>query len=110
MGKKDGGLVFQQFIKKNKSNKKVQDEFNKTSFSESVNEAKFDKRSLLKMILNHDDAMITTNRGKEYIIYNPKSNNKQNADMWKGNNSVFAVDRGGEEHEIKFSDITNFKA
>ena len=38
LGKKDGGLVFQQFIKKNKSNKKVQDEFNKTSFSESVNE------------------------------------------------------------------------
>jgi len=38
LGKKDGGLVFQEFIKKNKSNKKVQDEFNKTSFSESVNE------------------------------------------------------------------------
>jgi len=32
LGKKDGGLVFQQFIKKNKSNKKMQDEFNKTSF------------------------------------------------------------------------------
>jgi len=32
LGKKDGGLVFQEFIKKNKSNKKMQDEFNKTSF------------------------------------------------------------------------------
>lgn len=32
LGKKDGGLVFQEFISKNKSNKKIQDEFNKTSF------------------------------------------------------------------------------
>jgi len=38
LGKKDGGLVFYEFIKRNKNNKKVQDEFKKTSFNESVNE------------------------------------------------------------------------
>jgi len=74
LGKKDGGLVFQQFIKKNKSNKKVQDEFNKTSFSESVNEglsrrgyieilgqAKYLKigvQDLLKSLKKQDDKVV----------------------------------------------------
>lgn len=32
LGKKDGGLVFQEFISKNKSNKKIKSEFEKTAF------------------------------------------------------------------------------
>jgi hypothetical protein len=32
LGKKEGGLIFQEFISKNKSNKKIKDEFEKTSF------------------------------------------------------------------------------
>ena len=32
LGKKDGGLIFQEFITKNKSNKKLKAEFDKTAF------------------------------------------------------------------------------
>jgi len=75
-----------------------------------LNEESFDKKKLLKLIKKHDDAMITTRRGKEYIIYNPNNGNQDNADMWDGNNSLFAIDKDGGEHEINYKDITSFKA
>ena len=42
--------------------------------------------------------------GTELIVYNPDSNNKDNAEMWH-DDVVFAVDQDGEEHEVKYSDI-----
>jgi len=75
----------------------------KYQLNESVNEAKFDKKKLLKAIKNKDDAMILAN-GMEYIIYNPDNGNDDNADMW-GDKTIFALDPDGEEHEIKYSDI-----
>ena len=74
--------------------------------AESMNEAKFDKKKLLKAIKNHDDATILV-KGREYIIYNPDSNNQDNADMWH-DDVVFALDPDGEEHEIKYKDIERF--
>jgi len=74
-------------------------------FSESViTEAKYNKKSLLKKLGKADDATIQTGNGKEYVIYNPDSNNDDNAAMWN-DNSVFAVDQDGEEHEIDYKDI-----
>jgi|SaaInl6LU_22_DNA_1037377.scaffolds.fasta_scaffold02419_7 hypothetical protein len=75
-----------------------------------MNEESFDKKKLLKLIKKHDDAMITTSRGKEYVIYNPNNGNQDNTDMWDGNKSLFAVDSNGGEHEIRYKDITSFKA
>lgn len=74
--------------------------------TESMNEAKFDKKKLLKAIKNHDDATILV-KGREYIIYNPDSNNQDNADMWQ-DDVIFALDPDGEEHEIKYKDIERF--
>ena len=75
-----------------------------------MNEESFDKKKLLKLIKKHDDVMITTSRGKEYVIYNPNNGNQDNTDMWDGNKSLFAVDSNGGEHEIRYKDITSFKA
>ena len=70
----------------------------------AVTEARYNKKSLLKKLGDADDATIQTGNGKEYIIYNPDSNNDDNAAMWN-DNSVFAVDQDGEEHEIAYKDI-----
>jgi len=69
-----------------------------------VTEARYNKKSLLKKLGDADDATIQTGNGKEYIIYNPDSNNDDNAAMWN-DDSVFAVDQDGEEHEIAYKDI-----
>ena len=52
LGKQNGKLAFYEFMKKNKSNKKVQDEFNKTSFYESVNEGNVKLPSSAKKFWN----------------------------------------------------------
>lgn len=67
---------------------------------------KYDKESLLKALGSADDAFIDVGYGDQYIIYNPNSNNQDNADMW-GDDSVFAVDKDGEEHEIAYSEIAS---
>ena len=67
-------------------------------------EERYTKKSLLKKLGDADDAMIQTGNGKEYIIYNPDSNNDENAAMWH-DKSVFALDQDGEEHEIAYKDI-----
>lgn len=72
----------------------------------AITEARYDKKKLLKKLGNADDAMIQTGDGKEYIIYNPDSNNADNAAMWH-DNSVFAVDQDGDEYEISYKDITS---
>jgi len=73
-------------------------------FESVITEARYNKKSLLKKLGDADDATIQTGNGKEYIIYNPDSNNDDNAAMWN-DNSVFAVDQDGEEHEIAYKDI-----
>jgi len=67
---------------------------------------KYTKDSLLKALGDDDDAFIVVGSdiNNQFVIYNPNSNNQDNADMW-GPESVFAVDEDGEEHEIKYSDI-----
>jgi len=72
----------------------------------AVTEARYDKKKLLKKLGDADDAMIQTGDGKEYIIYNPDSNNDDNAAMWH-DKSVFAVDQDGDEYEISYKDITS---
>ena len=69
-----------------------------------VTEARYDKKKLLKRLGDADDATIQTGDGKEYIIYNPDSNNDDNAAMWH-DKSVFAVDQDGDEYEIDYKDI-----
>ena len=64
----------------------------------------YDKESLIKALGDADDAFIQLGDGREFVIYNPNSNNDDNVDMW-GDYSVFAVDQDGEEHEILYSDI-----
>ena len=82
--------------------KALYNDFEYTS-GEAIKE-KYTKKSLLKKLGDADDAMIQTGNGKEYIIYNPDSNNDDNAEMWHAK-SVFAVDQDGEEHEIAYKDI-----
>jgi hypothetical protein len=64
----------------------------------------YTKEKLLRKLGDADDARIQTGNGREYVIYNPNSNNDDNADMWK-DTSVFAVDQDGEEHEVDYEDI-----
>jgi len=64
----------------------------------------YDKESFIKALGDADDAFIQLGDGREFVIYNPNSNNDDNVDMW-GDYSVFAVDKDGEEHEILYSDI-----
>ena len=64
----------------------------------------YTKEKLLKRLGDADDARIQTGNGREYIIYNPNSNNDDNAAMWH-DDSVFAVDQDGGEHEIPYSKI-----
>lgn len=82
--------------------KALYNDFEYTS-GEAVEE-RYTKKSLLKKLGDADDAMIQTGNGKEYIIYNPDSNNDDNAAMWH-DKSVFAIDQDGEEHEIAYKDI-----
>ena len=74
------------------------------AYESVVTEARYNKKSLLKKLGSSHDAIIQTGNGKEYIIYNPDSNNDDNAAMWN-DDSVFAVDQDGEEHEIAYKDI-----
>ena len=64
----------------------------------------FDKDSLLQSLGDADDAFIYLGDGKELLIYNPNSNNADNADMW-GDDSVFAIDKDANEYEIDYRDI-----
>lgn len=69
-------------------------------FESVTNEARYNKKSLLKKLGDADTARIQTGNGLEYVINNPNNN----ADMWN-DNSVFALDQDGEEHEIAYKDI-----
>ena len=95
-------------LQENKNNQ-MKSNFIYESFSSFVenelNEAKFNKKSLMKA-LKGDDGIILVN-GQEYIIYNPNNNNDDNAAMW-GNDTIIALDQDGEEHEFKYSDIERF--
>ena len=71
---------------------------------------KFDKKKLLKLIKKQDDAMIQNSDGKEFVIYSPFTNNKDNVDMWKSNKYVVALNKDGDEHEIDYKDITMYSA
>ena len=75
---------------------------------ESVNEARFDRNKLMRIMKKYDDAMIYTADGNEFLIYSPYNNNKDNADMWH-KNSVFALDKDATEHEIDYKDIVKIK-
>ena len=62
------------------------------------------KEKLLGLMKNSDDAMIQTRHGREFVVYSPYSDNKDNAEMW-GSTSVIALDSDGAEHEIEYKDI-----
>ena len=64
----------------------------------------YTKQSLLKALGNADDAFIQLSNGRELIIYNPNSNNDENADMWN-DDVVYAVSKDGDEVEVLYSDI-----
>jgi hypothetical protein len=78
----------------------------KTLSSFSINEAKFNKKTLMKT-MKKDDGMIKLARGEEYVIYKFNNGNSDNDEMW-GDETIFAVDQDGEEHEIKYSDIVSY--
>ena len=67
-------------------------------------EEDYSKESLLKALGDADDAFIQLGNGRELIIYNPNSNNDDNVDMWN-DDTVFAVDKDGQEEEIDYRDI-----
>ena len=69
-------------------------------FESVTNEARYNKKSLLKKLGDADTARIQTGNGLEYVINNPNNN----ADMWN-DESVFALDQDGEEHEIPYNKI-----
>jgi len=73
---------------------------------ESINEAKFNKKSLMNK-MKKDDGMIQLGNGEEYIIYAFGNGNDDNDSMW-GDKTIFALDQDGGEHEIKYSDIVSY--
>ena len=90
-----------QPIKENKDMKNL-----KSLSSFSINEAKFNKKSLIKA-MKKDDGMISTGDGNEYIVYKFGNGNDDNDSMW-GDKVIFALDQDGGEHEIKYSDIVSY--
>ena len=79
----------------------------RNSLSESVvTEKTYNKKSLMKA-MKADDGMIQLGNGEEYVIYAYGNGNDDNDDMWK-DNSIFALDQDGEEHEIEYSDIVSY--
>ena len=90
-----------QPIKENKDMKNLK---SLTDFS--VNEAKFNKKSLMNK-MKKDDGMIQLGNGEEYIIYAFGNGNDDNDSMW-GDKTIFALDQDGGEHEIKYSDIVSY--
>ena len=71
-----------------------------------VNEAKFDKKKLMKA-MKKDDGIIQLGNGDEFTIYNPDNGNDENTAMWN-DKVIFALDQDGEEHEVKYSDIVSY--
>ena len=84
----------------------LEDKTGKRLFSESVTEAKFNKKSLMRA-MKKDDGFIQLGNGQEYVIYNPNNGNDDNSDMWD-DKVIFALDQDGGEHEIKYSDIVSY--
>jgi hypothetical protein len=80
--------------------------YSKSQNESAVNEAKFDKKKLMKAVKG-DDGIISTGDGKEYVIYKYGNGNDNNDDMWR-DKSIFALDQDGEEHEIEYSDIVRY--
>ena len=72
----------------------------------AVTEKSYNKKSLMKA-MKADDGMIQLGNGEEYIIYAYDNGNDDNDAMW-GNDTIFALDQDGEEHEIKYSDIVSY--
>ena len=90
-----------QPIKENNNMKNL-----KSLSSFGINEAKFNKKSLMKA-MKKDDGMIQLGNGQEYVIYNPNNGNDDNTDMWK-DKVIFGLDQDGGEHEIEYSDIVSY--
>ena len=90
-----------QPIKENNNMKNL-----KSLSSFGINEAKFNKKSLMKA-MKKDDGMIQLGNGQEYVIYNPNNGNDDNTDMWK-DKVIFGLDQDGGEHEIEYSDIVRY--
>jgi len=93
---KDKLIAIQNLIAKEKGLKEVD--------LEEYSSGPFTKAKLLAYLGQADDAMIRTHDDKYLIIYNPKNGNDDNANMWK-DDSVFAVDQDGEEHEVRYDNI-----
>ena len=89
-------------MKETKPGAKDKDTFN--DMKKADLKENYTKEKLLKRLGNADDARIQTGDGREYIVYNPNSNNDDNAAMWH-DDSVHAVDQDGGEHEIHYKDI-----
>ena len=81
-------------------------EFLQSLFESVVNEKSYNKKSLMKA-MKADDGMIQLGNGEEYIIYAYDNGNDDNDAMW-GDDTIFALDQDGEEHEIKYSDIVSY--
>ena len=71
-----------------------------------INEAKFNKKKLMKA-MKKDDGIITTGDGGEYVIYAFGNGNDDNDEAWQ-DNFIFALDRDGEDQEIEYSDIVSY--
>ena len=94
------GDATKEYKKKKKKMKKL------LTFESFVNEAKFDKKKLMKA-MKHDDGIIQLANGDEFIIYNPDNGNDENTAMWN-DKVIFALDQDGGEHEVKYSDIVSY--
>lgn len=94
----------QDIIQPVKENNNMKNLKSLTDFS--VNEAKFNKKSLMKK-MKKDDGMIQLGNGEEYVIYAFGNGNDDNDSMW-GDKTIFALDQDGGEHEIKYSDIVSY--
>ena len=81
---------------------------NKKEVKEDDVKEAYSKEKLLAVLGQADDAMIRTTDGKSLIIYNPNNGNDDNTSMWN-DDTVFAVDQDGGEHEIRYDQIEDFQ-
>ena len=107
----EGTALYLESIKEEASGQALLNAFNMfESFAydegDALNEKSYNKKSLMKA-MKADDGMIQLGNGEEYVIYAYGNGNDNNDDMWK-DNTIFALDQDGEEHEIEYSDIVSY--
>jgi len=64
---------------------------------------------LLNLIDNHNEAMVTTSDGDEYLIHNPQCDNDGIIPLYWYEDSLCVLDSEGTQGEIEYKEIVDVR-